>query len=64
MCGGGERVVGGEGGGGGNRAEPLGRTPRGIRQRGGRMVTSAMRGRFRDEATTRQEFLGLIRAPR
>ena len=45
-------------------AEHLCMTARGIRKPGARMVTSAMRGRFRDDPNTRQEFLGLIRAPR
>jgi GTP cyclohydrolase I len=42
-------------------AEHLCMTMRGVRKPGSKMVTSAMRGRFRDEVNTRQEFLGLIR---
>jgi len=42
-------------------AEHLCRTARGIRKPGSRMVTSAMRGLFRDDANTRQEFLGFLR---
>jgi GTP cyclohydrolase IA len=42
-------------------AEHLCMTARGIRKPGSRMVTSAMRGLFRDNTDTRQEFLGLIR---
>lgn len=42
-------------------AEHLCMTARGIRKPGAKMVTSAMRGQFRDNADTRQEFLGLIR---
>jgi GTP cyclohydrolase IA len=42
-------------------AEHLCMTARGIRKPGARMVTSAMRGLFRDNTDTRQEFLGLIR---
>ena len=38
-------------------------TARGIKKPGATMVTSAMRGRFRSDANTRQEFLGLIRVP-
>ena len=45
-------------------AEHLCMTARGIRKPGALMITSAMRGRFRDDENTRQEFLGLIRAPR
>ena len=36
-------------------------TARGVRKSGATMVTSAMRGSFRNDPTTRQEFLGLIR---
>ena len=36
-------------------------TARGIRKPGSTMVTSAMRGLFRSDVSTRQEFLGLIR---
>lgn len=42
-------------------AEHLCMTMRGVRKPGAKMVTSAMRGRFREEVNTRQEFLGLIR---
>jgi len=42
-------------------AEHLCMTARGIRKPGSRMVTSAMRGLFRDDANTRQEFLGFLR---
>jgi GTP cyclohydrolase I len=42
-------------------AEHLCMTARGIRKPGSRMVTSAMRGLLRENANTRQEFLGLIR---
>lgn len=42
-------------------AEHLCMTARGVRKAGAKMVTSAMRGQFRDNADTRQEFLGLIR---
>jgi GTP cyclohydrolase I len=45
-------------------AEHLCMTARGIRKPGSRMVTSAMRGLFRDHTDTRQEFLGLIRPAR
>jgi GTP cyclohydrolase I len=37
-------------------------TARGIKKPGSVMVTSVMRGLFRDDVNTRQEFLGLIRA--
>ena len=37
-------------------------TARGIRKPGSKMVTSAMRGQFRSDVNTRQEFLGLIHA--
>lgn len=36
-------------------------TARGIKKPGATMVTSVMRGLFRDDVNTRQEFLGLIR---
>ena len=39
-------------------------TARGVRKPGSKMVTSAMRGLFRSDVSTRQEFLGLIRAAR
>jgi GTP cyclohydrolase IA len=41
-------------------AEHLCMTARGVRKPGSLMVTSAMRGRFRDADNTRQEFLRLI----
>ena len=41
--------------------EHLCMTMRGVRKPGATMTTSAMRGRFREEQNTRQEFLGLIR---
>ncbi len=37
-------------------------TARGVRKPGSTMVTSAMRGSFRNDPNTRQEFLGLIRS--
>lgn len=43
-------------------AEHLCMTARGVRKPGSKMVTSAMRGLFRSDLNTRQEFLGLIRA--
>jgi GTP cyclohydrolase I len=45
-------------------AEHLCMTMRGIRKPGSKMVTSAMRGAFRSDANTRQEFLELIRPAR
>ena len=42
-------------------AEHLCMTARGVRKPGAKMVTSAMRGLFRSDSNTRQEFLGLIR---
>ena len=45
-------------------AEHLCMTARGVRKPGAKMVTSAMRGAFRSEANTRQEFLDLIRPAR
>ena len=42
-------------------AEHLCMTMRGVRKPGAKMVTSAMRGRFKTEVNTRQEFLVLIR---
>jgi GTP cyclohydrolase I len=59
-----EEVLGARGVGVVIEAEHLCMTARGIRKPGARMVTSAMRGRFRDDENTRQEFLGLIRSPR
>jgi len=41
-------------------AEHLCMTSRGVRKPGSVMVTSAMRGAFRDDSNTRQEFLRLI----
>jgi GTP cyclohydrolase I len=35
-------------------------TTRGVHKQGTSMITSAMRGRFRDDAKTREEFLGMI----
>lgn len=43
-------------------AERLCMTMRGVKKPGSVMVTSAMRGLFRDDARTRAEFLSLIRA--
>ena len=43
-------------------AEHLCMTARGVRKPGSTMVTSAMRGCFRSDTNTRQEFLGLIRS--
>lgn len=37
-------------------------TARGVRKPGSKMVTSVMRGQFRSDLNTRQEFLGLIRS--
>ena len=59
-----EEVLGAHGVGVVIEAEHLCMTARGIRKPGALMITSAMRGRFRDDENTRQEFLGLIRAPR
>lgn len=42
------------------QAEHLCMTARGVRKPGSKMVTSAMRGKFKDEENTRQEFLQLI----
>ena len=56
-----ERVLGARGVGVVIEAEHLCVTARGVRKPGAKMVTSAMRGCFRTDTTTRQEFLGLIR---
>ncbi len=56
-----EQVLGAKGVGVVVEAEHLCMTMRGVRKPGSKMVTSAMRGRFRNDANTRQEFLGLIR---
>ena len=55
-----EGVIGAKGAGVVIEAEHLCMTSRGIRKPGSSMVTSAMRGRFRDDEATRQEFLRLI----
>ena len=55
-----EGVIGAKGAGVVIEAEHLCMTSRGIRKPGSAMVTSAMRGRFRDDEATRQEFLRLI----
>lgn len=55
-----EEVVGAKGVGVVIEAEHLCMTARGIRKPGSSMVTSAMRGRFRADQNTRQEFLSLI----
>lgn len=59
-----EEVLGARGVGVVVEAEHLCMTARGIRKPGSKMVTSAMRGLFKTDVNTRQEFLGLIRAPR
>ncbi len=56
-----ETVLGTRGVGVVIEAEHLCMTARGIRKPGARMVTSAMRGLFRQNLETRQEFLKLIR---
>ena len=56
-----EEVLGARGVGVVIEAEHLCMTSRGIRKPGARMVTSAMRGSFRSNAKTREEFLQLIR---
>jgi GTP cyclohydrolase I len=55
-----EDVLGAKGVGVVVQAEHLCMTARGVRKPGSKMVTSAMRGKFRDEENTRQEFLQLI----
>ncbi|MQC17358.1 MAG: GTP cyclohydrolase I FolE [Chloroflexi bacterium] len=55
-----EEVLGAKGAGVVIEAEHLCMTSRGVRKPGSVMVTSAMRGRFREDEATRQEFLRLI----
>ena len=57
-----ERVLGARGVGVVIEAEHLCMTARGVRKPGSRMVTSAMRGLFRQDPQSRAEFLQLIRA--
>ena len=57
-----EEVVGAKGVGVVIEAEHMCMTARGVRKPGARMVTSAMRGKFRDDLNTRQEFMRLIEA--
>ena len=57
-----EHVLGAQGVGVVIEAEHLCMTARGVRKPGSKMVTSAMRGCFRSDTNTRQEFLGLIRS--
>jgi GTP cyclohydrolase I len=59
-----EQVLGARGVGVVIEAEHLCMTARGVRKPGAVMVTSSMRGRFRNDVNTRQEFLGLIRPAR
>jgi len=56
-----EQVLGAKGVGVVIEAEHLCMTARGVRKPGSKMVTSAMRGKFREDSNTRQEFLELIR---
>jgi len=58
-----EEVIGAKGVGVVIEAEHLCMTARGIRKPGARMVTSAMRGAFRQDPSTRQEFMHLIASP-
>ena len=58
-----EEVVGAKGVGVVIEAEHLCMTARGVRKPGARMMTSAMRGAFRQNPSTRQEFMNLIAAP-
>lgn len=56
-----DQVLGARGVGVVIEAEHLCMTARGVRKPGSKMVTSAMRGLFRDDDSTRHEFLELIR---